>query len=761
MTTGMTLPNSKPPPRRVMEGTGVGARHGNGIVRNHSMNPELKARLLLFVACLWPLWILALFGASAPGQDRHDAAKFDSANGKELVRSSPAAAVANTRFNLRSVLDRVDVMGYGPTHPRLAVVVVGEDRDQLISSVESVFSHADINRIFVICAVLDGSSEDPELVESLQSIDSGSELCFNRTQLAHLHRRGMLLVLTIVTPSTFRIAIDPGVPHWHGLKPDKHLPGDKKTEEDEDPHSRKVHVMFNPSKKGVAASRLDAVEFVRLLESKHESAGFKSPDEDLILLLLQAGSQLKDRKWLGEITSALIVPPPLLGLKDESVAMKLANAVSFHVEGTGKRTSFNEKFAPLITEPTASDMNLSNGRSYPTPALNGAAIALRLGTFVNLPAQDPSLMEPWSANLDLSLNLWLCADGIDIIEDVEVKPAEEDLTPPLDPEMAARFAAVWMDRICQQRFFQAYSSQITRLDWETKVTKVLQSDTIPRDLANRCRSFEWYAKEVNTDLSKILEQGGWESRPQELGRIPGEKNNNASNVKMAGKLPEPAAVEGVKQPEKHVVDAHNAPPKVAEAAAVEGVKQPEKRVVEADKTPPKAAEAAVVKEVEQPEKRVLEAHKAPSKGKEAESSEAIPDLARNDKKKPSIPLRPENLKIVAEAKPVDISFSDVSGGHSEHPHLGATDDKGALGYIHDETALRKNPPEFKWEDENLKKACISRDTNYRMMTERVVVDLDYNKKMEESGFKRDKIFCLVYTIDKNHHTIPNIRETWG
>ncbi len=468
----------------------------------------------------------------------------------------------------------------------------------------------------------------------------------------------------------------------------------------------------------MAASRLDAVEFVRVLESKHESAGLKSQDEDLILLLLQAGSVLKDRKWLGEVTSALIVPPPILGLKDESVAMKLANAVSFHVEGAGKRTSFNEKFAPSVTEPTASDMNLSNGRSYPTPALHGAAIALRLGTFVNLPAQDRSLMDPWPANLDLSLNLWLCGDGIDIIEDVEVKPSEDALSLPLDPEMAARFAAVWMDPMCQQRFFQAYSSQITRLDWETKVTKVLQSDTIPKDLAKRCRSFEWYATEVNTDLSRILEQGGWESHLQVEEKDKAEKTKNA---------PKPQEV----------------PP------------EPEK-VLEA------AVSALAAHSIKEPEVHVEEAHGAPAEVNVGEAAAGgIPDLSRNDKKKPSKPLRPENLKILSTAKPVDVTFHDVSGGHKEHPHMGATDENGAFGYVHDETALRKNPPGFIFEDEKLLKACKSRDNNYRMMKDRVIVDLDYNKKMDESGIKRDKIFCLVYTTAESHDKIPNIRETWG
>ena len=139
----------------------------------------------------------------------------------------------------------------------------------------------------------------------------------------------------------------------------------------------------------------------------------------------------------------------------------------------------------------------------------------------------------------------------------------------------------------------------------------------------------------------------------------------------------------------------------------------------------------------------------------------IPNLAEHHKDKPSKPLREENLRIVGQAKPVSISFEDISGGHKEHPHMGATDENGVLGYIHDETALRRDPPPLEIDETQMKKFCGTKDNHYRMMKERIVVDKTYDKKMEESGGNRDKIFCLVYTIDAGHPKIPNIRETWG
>jgi hypothetical protein len=664
----MVSPSSSSKKSRTVRNGGNGGVGGSDSM-TIGFGQETKARLFLLVACLWPLCVLALFGASSQPSDTNVANPSNIAiNGQQQHHSS-------ARLNLRSVLDRVDVMGYGPTHPRVVVVVVGEEPEYVRTSVESVFRNTDMNRIFLICAVLDGHKEDDKLVHDLLEMDKGA------------------------------------VPHWHGLRPDIHFPGSKavvqKEEEDEeDPHGRKIHVMFQEERQGVAASRLLATEFATLLESKHEQAGLKSPEEDFILLFLQAGSQLTDRKWLSPVTSALIVPPPLLGMQDEQVAMKLANAVSLRLEGAGQRTAFDEKLAPTVSEATAADINLSSGQSYPTPALNGAAIALRLDTFLNLPAQDPSLMDPWPANLELALNLWLCADGIDIVQDAEVSAVEEVPTAPLDPDMAARFAAVWMDDRMQQKFLPSYSSTITRLDWETKVQRAKQSPTFPQGMAKKCRSFEWYAQKVNTDLYKVLEQVGWddEASREDAAKAAAKAAKAARKPKEAIQKP-PSSVLAVVAEEKH-----DEPPKVQQEADVEN---------------------------------------------------AIPNLAQNHKQPPKVPLRAENLDIVQKAKPIDISFLDVSGGHKDHPHMGAKDVNGEWGYVHDERALHTNPPALTWPAGQEEQACSARDNNFKMMTQRVVVDMDYDKEQEESGVKRDKIFCLVYTIESGHHKIPSIRETWG
>jgi hypothetical protein len=146
----------------------------------------LNPRLLLLVACLWPMVVIALFAASAPGQ--HDSSSSQSAvsdpaaalsGGAAAFEESSSIAAGTTNmsggFNLRNVLDRVDIMGYGPTHPRVAFVVVGQDRNALIQSIESIFSNTDMKRIFIIVAVLDGHVEDPKLVKKLHKIENGSK----------------------------------------------------------------------------------------------------------------------------------------------------------------------------------------------------------------------------------------------------------------------------------------------------------------------------------------------------------------------------------------------------------------------------------------------------------------------------------------------------------------------------------------------------------------------------------------------------------
>lgn len=129
------------------------------------------------------------------------------------------------------------------------------------------------------------------------------------------------------------------------------------------------------------------------------------------------------------------------------------------------------------------------------------------------------------------------------------------------------------------------------------------------------------------------------------------------------------------------------------------------------------------------------------------------------RRKPSTPLNDARLLILRKATPVDLDYVDVSNGNVEHPHMAALDESGNPGYVHDETFLRRDPPAFDFP--NLNSACARHDNHHKMLTEKVFVDLEAHQEAELSGKPRVKLMCLVYSMEKSHHIIPNILQTWG
>lgn len=514
-----------------------------------------------------------------------------------------------------------------------------------------------MERIFLIIAVMDGLELDASmrssLLKKLKKMDEGS------------------------------------VPHWHGLKSMKSA--DDEDDEEEEPHGKKTHVLFSSEAQGAAASRNDATEFIALLEKKHEEAGLKSPEEELIVVFLKSGAELNDKNWLKPITSALIVPTPLLHKnyftnKEIPVASKMANAVSFGVESDDgaftqtKAVGFDAAFRPQWTDSKASDMAASNGNSFASPALAGVATAMRLATYQDLPAKDLSLTQDYAADLDLSLNLWLCGDGIDIIDGVTAKNAHVFYKHEgIKPEIAARFAATWMEATQANQVAQAVGA--TGLEWDNMVSKA--KENIDEGLHKKCRDFRWYVENVNTAFTEE------------------EEEKEASDDKSASK-----------------------------AAEMEKL----------DELPDKPLEIPKVEE---------------------EEVVTIPERKEDEQfmeKKLDPPLSADRLAVIQKAKPVDITYVNITN-RSEHPHLGAKDADGKWGYIHDPTSLRKNPPQFNFPD--LNSACALRDNDFKMMSEQVSVDWKAHEAKESSGERRDKIFCLVYTIAESHDRIQYIRETWG
>ncbi len=95
----------------------------------------------------------------------------------------------------------------------------------------------------------------------------------------------------------------------------------------------------------------------------------------------------------------------------------------------------------------------------------------------------------------------------------------------------------------------------------------------------------------------------------------------------------------------------------------------------------------------------------------------------------------------------------------------ALDESGNPGYVHDATTLHRNPPAFDFKSSN----CGPNDATMQMMTQRVYVDLAAHEranKLVKEGSNgvtkpRAKIYCHVYTTDKQRVRIQAIRETWG
>jgi hypothetical protein len=149
------------------------------------------------------------------------------------------------------------------------------------------------------------------------------------------------------------------------------------------------------------------------------------------------------RTWLDDVTDALIPTPDDYSATNDAAAATApggvaevrmsppANAVSFVVDHSavdestgnvvvrpsnlGATFSFDRSLRIVRSHASGQDMALSDGASYPAP-LSTAATAMRLNTYNALPAPcDAMLPNHYAADVLLSLNLWMCADGIDVL----------------------------------------------------------------------------------------------------------------------------------------------------------------------------------------------------------------------------------------------------------------------------------------------------------------------------------------------------------
>jgi len=588
-----------------------------------------------------------------------------------------------------------------------------------LQSVESIFRTTYRDRIFVVAVVFDGEGvgiEEKKLIDArLREIDNAGR------------------------------------------------PPPRKRNEDSY-HPEKIYTIYNTQSIGVSASRRKAVQFINVLAGKHEESGSKSKEEELILLFLRCDAQIREfndnqgagggvgisgdgtesRIWLDDVSEALLLTssseeneekgssrysrlsPPAnaisLVIDYSSINVNVANNIAIQPSKVGTTYSFDKTFHPIHSIASTQDMALANGMSYPTPLTGGAATALRLYTYNSLPSNDDGVVTNYyAADLELSLNIWMCADGIDILNDdggggetsrlrarVVVNPlvlSSTDVSE-LSGPMAARIVSAWMsghdDGVYYAGILKAIADYSASLWWHSKVvvgrgveekrvlldkakemeqtlvriaSEARLSPTFPSGLDKKCRPFSWYAQHVHTGLD-FVEGGNKDGEAEEV---------NANNP--------------------HLDLIHQ-----------------------------------------------------PVISKNADGTKILP----------SHPLDSARMAIISKASPVKLAYVDASGGHVANPHMGATDENGVYGYIHDETALHNNPPQFTIKnDDERARLCKKGDPNYQMLTKKVFVDLQGHEAAErraEHGLaqkKRVKIFCFVYTTEQNHDRVPAIHETWG
>jgi hypothetical protein len=386
-------------------------------------------------------------------------------------------------------LHRTDVVGYGADRPRVSVVITvpphdGNDEDLLLKSaedaVESIFRTTDRNRIFVVTVVLDGRGKVGSFESKMEDVDAG------RTR----HRHG-----------------DKVHSHDHH----KEWGEDTKNEKEVHSHSEKIHILYNHEALGVVSSRKRGVHFTNVLARKHEEAGLKSPEEDLILVFLRCDGMFHEegegeRTWLDDVTDALIVGPSKDGVRQQP-----ANAISFAVDFSstdedgniqlhqlqpGQTQSFSYDFHPIRDTATSQQISLSSGDSYPTPLLLGGATAMRLETYNSLPASDDKLTNHYCADVEMSFNLWMCADGIDVLSGetlarVQIDPNVMSLSEraQISGPLIARLISTWMAGHGDDIYADTFLDKVAK-EAAIESTTAAQSDQIkvPRDIALMARA---------------------------------------------------------------------------------------------------------------------------------------------------------------------------------------------------------------------------------------------------------------------------------
>jgi len=599
---------------------------------------------------------------------------IDTNNGQEKTEHS---SLLRSKFH--NMVDKYELVGYGPAHPRAAFILVAtQDLSDPVASmtrsISSILNTTDRNRILVICAVFERgvlNDEEEELVkEQLQALDAGTS------------------------------------DHWHGTT--QHSHGSDSTSSHE--HGSKIQ--FMPlDHQSVSASRRDAVRYIEYLIENYQGADLKSPQERILSVFVRPDAEFMTNRWIDTAAHALLGSSTSSSTAAASISTatdakeeKTLNAISFASSSTetisqGETKSLNLEMKPMKSHVSNSALGLTQGQSYPTPIVDGAVTIMALDTFQNLPVSDLQLDSHFASDVEMSFNLWMCADGIDIVTSLRAKTTlgllQHKDKAGMSPASAARLAYTWMggkDNDIGELLLHGLDKSGVTVDHLEKARKLENLPNV-KGLLQSCRSFDWYANEVNVAMGKERNLK-LESR---------QKNGLESDHGKISKGGHLAPEYEMKQ--------HNR----------------QKEVL-----PPKEEDPVL------------------------EHEQVVGRL-------PTKPLSAINQEIISTAKMVDLTYVDVTDGYREHPHRGAMDEHGNFGYVHDEKALRLNSPPFEYTDEQIQcdnndgnKKMLTKKVFVDIPAHEAA-----ERKAETSGKPRAKIFCLVYTIEKFHDRIPTIRQTWG
>jgi len=450
-------------------------------------------RIFLVSIVLWPILLIYFFHRTNSAVQTAQTPSFTTLKGSDI--GAPKPSISKLRSNLKSIVERFEPVGYGPTKPRAAFVLIAHTTTSstdtasqiqaLKRSIDSVLRTTDRNRIFIICVVfptgvipnLEDTTASDVLQAQFDALDGGTS------------------------------------EHWHGGKKHSHQTGQTDHE-----HPPKVKVLLSAGGGGVAAKRREAGRFLAVLAGVHEKAGMKQKEEEIMTVFLRPGAVFEgDGGWIDTVTEALVTPNVR---RNDAISFAFKSANYF-----GETRSLTLDFKPIDTQATSEELSASNGESYPTPLVQGYITAMRLNTFLKLlvdPKGDDRLMTEYGADVEMSLALWNCGDGIRVIPSLKVGTTDSGGDDSMHDKGgytlverdAIRLASVWtsatdtttkeeevgniaMQTNIYNKLAKRYNSNLS----DTRQAAQEVRATLPFidmwKTERRCRSFGWFMDSIN------------------------------------------------------------------------------------------------------------------------------------------------------------------------------------------------------------------------------------------------------------------------